>query len=85
MVMSLMKIVIFVHLAQGAWIYSNPLLFPRNDFYKEEGNVWVLNGYYQLYNRLISAYIYVGYIALFLVLYIFKNVIIDFIFPKKKQ
>jgi hypothetical protein len=89
--MKLMKIVIFVHLAQGAWLYSNPLLFPKNDFYKEVSGVWILDGYYQLYNRvfllmkLVSAYIYVAYIALFLVLYIFKNIIIDFLFSKKKS
>lgn len=51
MVMSLMKLVIFVHLAQGAWIYSNPLYYPNNIFYKENGGSYELNGYYQLWNR----------------------------------
>lgn len=44
--MDLMKIVIFIHLGVGAWIYSNPIYYPHNYFYVEENGKWTLNGYY---------------------------------------
>ena len=51
--MGLMKVVIFVHLAQGAWVFSNPYYFPKKDFYNYDGSTYTLDGYYQLENRVL--------------------------------